>query len=50
MRASRTRRIAAVGALVLGILVVAATVWELVGDLWRLPIEVVLLGVVVVAS
>src|SRR4051794_23251574 len=50
MRASRTRRIAAVGALVLGVLVAAATVWGLVGDLWRVPIEVVLLGVVVVAS
>jgi Diacylglycerol kinase catalytic domain len=50
MTASRTPQIAAVGALALGVLVAAATVWGLVGDLWRLPIEVVLLGVLVVAS
>src|SRR3954451_11598700 len=50
MMASPKRRIAAVGAVVLGLLVAATTVWGLVGDLWRLPIEVVLLGVVVVAS
>src|SRR3954452_3713781 len=50
MTASPHRRIAALGAVALALLVAAATVWGLVGDLWRLPIEVVLLGVVVAAS